>query len=118
MVAPQEEAKSKTLKEALSSYATKEWNNMMDEEMESMRINQVWDLVDLPSKCKTTENKQVLKVKCKADGSIERDKARLVVKGYPQQKGVDYEETFSSVVMFASICLIMAIVANLDLKLY
>ena len=90
----------------------------MDEEMESMRINQVWDLVDLPSGCTTIRNKWVLKVKHKPDGSIKRYNARLVTKGYIQQEGVDYEETFSLVVRFASILLILAIVANLDLELY
>ena len=47
----------------------------MDEEMESMRTNQVWDLVDLPPGRKSIGNKWILKIKRKADGSIERYKA-------------------------------------------
>ena len=52
----------------------------MNNEMESMRTNQVWDLEDLLLGRKAIGNKWVLKIKCKADGSIERYKARLVAK--------------------------------------
>jgi len=52
----------------------------MDEEMESMRSNHVWDLVDLLPNCKAIGNKWVLRVKRKADGAIERYKACLVAK--------------------------------------
>ena len=90
----------------------------MDEEIESMRTNQVWDLADLPPRRKTIRNKWVLKVKHKADGSIERYKACLIAKGYTQQEGEDYAKTFSLILRFASIHLISTIVANLDLELY
>ena len=41
-----------------------------------------------------------------------------MAKGYTQKEGVDYKETFSLVVRFASVRLILAIVANLNLELY
>lgn len=50
----------------------------MDEEIESMKSNQVWKLVDLPIGRKAIENKLIQKIKCKADGNIQRFKARLV----------------------------------------
>lgn len=54
----------------------------MKEELESMKTNKVWDLVDLPPGRRAIRNKWVLKVKRKAYGSIERYKARLVAKGF------------------------------------
>ena len=70
--------------------------------MESIRSNNVWELVDLPQGRKAIQNKWVLKIKHKVDGSIERYKTRLVTKGYTEQEGIDYEETFSHVMRFTS----------------
>ena len=77
----------------------------MEEGIESMKINQVWDLVDLPLGQRSIGNKWVLKIKRKVDGSIECYKARLVVKGYTQEEGIDYEDTFSPVVRITSFAL-------------
>ena len=115
MIASQDDDEPKTVQEVLSS---DKWMKAMNDEMDSMRTNQVWDLVELPSGHKAIRNKWVLKIKRKADRSIERYKARLVAKGYTQKEGVDYEETFSPIVRFASVRLILAIVANLNLELY
>jgi transposase InsO family protein len=104
--------------EALHSQDRDEWMTAMQEEMSSMDKNNVWELVDLPPGQKTIGNKWVLKVKRKADGSIDRYKARLVAKGYTQREGIDYEDTFSPVVRFASIRLILSIVAKQDLELF
>ncbi|XP_019258231.1 PREDICTED: uncharacterized protein LOC109236494 [Nicotiana attenuata] len=75
-------------------------------------------LVDLFEGRKAIGSKWVLKIKLKADGTVERYKARLVVKGYTQQKGIDNEETFSPHVRFTSVRLVLDIVASLDLELH
>ncbi|XP_070021524.1 uncharacterized mitochondrial protein AtMg00820-like [Nicotiana sylvestris] len=108
----------KSVTEALSSPGKDEWMKAMKEELESMKTNKVWDLVDLSPGRRAIRKKWVLKVKCKTDGSIERYKARLVAKGFTQEVGIDYEETFSPVVKFTSIRLLLAIVARLDLELH
>jgi hypothetical protein len=83
-----------------------------------MEKNNVWELVDLPPGHKTIGNKWVLKVKRKANGSIDKYKACLVAKGYTQREGIDYEDIFSPVVRFSIIRLILSIVAKHDLELF
>ncbi|KAL0396255.1 UNVERIFIED_CONTAM: Retrovirus-related Pol polyprotein from transposon TNT 1-94 [Sesamum calycinum] len=107
-----------TYEEAMTSLNANEWITAMKEEMSSMTKNSVWELVDLPTGCKTIGNKWFLKVKHKADGSIDKFKAWLVAKGYSHKEVIDYEETFSPVVRFASVRLILVIVAHLDLELF
>ena len=80
MIASQDNDEPKTVQEALSSFVSDEWMKAMNNEMESIRTNQVWNLEDLLLGRKAIGNKWVLKIKCKADGSIERYKARLVAK--------------------------------------
>ena len=118
LVTPEDDEEPKNVNEALKCPAKEKWMKAMEEEIQSMNSNQVWELVDLPAGRKAIGNKWILKIKRKADGSIERHKARLVAKGYTQQEGIDYEETFSPVVRFTSIRLILAIVASMDLELH
>ena len=67
----------------------------MQEELTSIEQNNTWDVVDLPTGKKAIGTKWVFKLKQKANGTIDRYKAQLVAKGYAQQKGIDYEETFA-----------------------
>ncbi|RVW91271.1 Retrovirus-related Pol polyprotein from transposon TNT 1-94 [Vitis vinifera] len=90
----------------------------MDDEMNSMYMNGVWDLVELPHGCKPVGCKWVFKTKCDSSGQIERYKARLVVKGYSQRERIDFKETFSLVSTKDSFRVIMAIVAHFDLELH
>ena len=87
----------------------------MKDEIDSMARNKVWELVDLPPQRKFIGNKWIFKIKHRADGSIDKFKTRLVAKGFTQVKGIDYEETLSPMVRFASICLLLALVAYFGL---
>jgi hypothetical protein len=61
------------------------------------------------SRMKSSWWKWVYKIKRKADGSIDRYKARLVAKGFEQHYNIDYDDMFSLLVKFASICLVISI---------
>ena len=62
------------------------WKKVTNDEMNSMYMNGVWDLVELPHGCKLVGCKWVFKTKCDFSRQIERYKARLVVKGYSQRE--------------------------------
>lgn len=90
----------------------------MNEEYESLIKNGTWQLVDPPKKDKIIDNKWVYKLKLNPDDTIERFKARLVVRGFTQSYGVNYKETFSPVVRPASVRAILAISAARKMKLF
>ena len=65
-----DEEEPKTIQEALSSPTSKEWIKAMEEEMNSMKSNQVLDMFDLPPSRKTIGNKWVLNIKVRWIGQL------------------------------------------------
>ena len=57
-------------------------------------------------------------IKCKRDGSIERYKARLVVKGFTQTYGINYQETFAPVAKINSIRVLLSLAVNFTWPLH
>ncbi|KAH9715667.1 hypothetical protein KPL71_021147 [Citrus sinensis] len=68
------------------------WRIAMDEEIKAIMKNDTWELTTLPKGHKAIGVKWVYKTKRNAKGEIERHKTRLVVKGYSQNAGINYDE--------------------------
>ena len=75
----------------------------MHEEMKSLHKNNTYKLMKLPKGKRALNNKWILKRKPEPNRSQPRYKVRLVVKGFSQKKGIDFEEIFSPVVKMFSI---------------
>jgi hypothetical protein len=90
----------------------------MDKEMDSLHMNDVWDLVKLPKDREAVGSKWVFKLKVFPDGLVERHKARLVAQGFSQKQGLDYDETFSPVVRFESLRTVIALAVQNSLKMH
>ena len=103
--------------DAVSDEHCDSWKRAMDAEMSSLNENQTWSLVDLPQGRKAIHNKWVYKVKTNPDGSVDKYKARLVIKGFSQRKGVDYSQTFSPVAKSSTIRSVIAVAASENMYL-
>ncbi|KAG8492847.1 hypothetical protein CXB51_010185 [Gossypium anomalum] len=86
--------------------------------MEIINKNDIWELVDKLVKKKVIRVKWVFKTKHNTDGSLNKHKVRLVVKGYNQQYGVDFLKTFAPVARLDTIRLLFALAAQKQWKLH
>jgi len=107
----------RTLAQALKSPLKNEWIKAMEAEFASLMLNETWDVVPRPIGRPVIGSKWVFKTKKKVDGTIDRYKARFVAKGYSQIHGLDYDETFSPVISFPSLRLILALALKYGLIL-
>ena len=84
----------------------------MAEEINALLKNNTWSLVPSSPKQNTVGCKWVFKVKRHPDGSVERFKAQLVAKGFHQQQGIDFHETFSPVIKPATIRTVISLAVS------
>lgn len=102
---------------AMSRSDANMWRDAMDDEHKSLIENETWQLVNLPPNRRPIDCKWVFKTKRDTNGNVSRYKARLVIKGCAQRKGIDYEETYAPVVRYTSIRYLMSIAAKFDLQI-
>jgi hypothetical protein len=89
----------------------------MQEELNNFKRNKMWYLVERP-KQNIVGTKWMFCSKQDERGVVTRNKARLVVKGYSQVEGLNFEETFALVASLESIHILLAYVTHHDFKLY
>lgn len=115
MFGPLADSTPKSFADAMNRPDSKHWWDALCTEIKAIIQNKTWDLVDLPPGKRTIPLKWVFRIKRDAKGNFEKYKARIVVKGYSQVAGLDFNETFAPVVRVDSVRVIFAIAAANDL---
>ncbi|KAL3506653.1 hypothetical protein ACH5RR_032035 [Cinchona calisaya] len=90
----------------------------MEKEITTIRKNETWNLVDLLEGKNVIGLKWVFKTKYDTDCSVQKYKFKLVARGYSQQQGIDFDETFSPIAHFEIVKTILAMAAQLKWKVY
>jgi transposase InsO family protein len=103
--------------DAMHSADAAQWEAAIKDEYDSLMLNKTWSISDLPPGRTAIKSRWVFKIKPGVRGSNPRYKARLVAKGFSQRYGIDYEETFSPVVKYDTLRIILSFVAALDLEM-
>ncbi|XP_069152019.1 uncharacterized mitochondrial protein AtMg00820-like [Solanum lycopersicum] len=104
----------KNIKEALGY---PDWIIAMQEELSQFERSKVWNLVPRPHDRTFIGTKWVFRNKLDGQGQIIRNKARLVVQGYNQEEGINYDETFAPVARMEAIRMFIAFAAHMEFKL-
>ena len=103
-------------KEALQRPDATKWIDAMQDEYNSLMKNKTWEVVDDPKDQHVISSRWVLRRKLGADGNVVKYKARFVGRGFEQIHGVDFDETFASVVKQPSYRILFALQAMLGWK--
>ncbi|KAL7306915.1 hypothetical protein TKK_0001074 [Trichogramma kaykai] len=117
MEAVEQDIEPTNFHDAVNCSNSDNWIQAMQEEMKAFEENQTWKLVHPPAGKHVIDNRWVLRIKYKPDGTVDRYRARLVARGMLQRAEIDYEETFSPVARYDSIRALIAIAANERLTL-
>ncbi|GJT58075.1 retrovirus-related pol polyprotein from transposon TNT 1-94 [Tanacetum coccineum] len=105
----------KNYKDALTQAC---WIEAMQEELHEFERLEVWELVPRPDKVMVITLKWIYKVKLDEMGGILKNKARLVARGYRQEEGIDFEESFALVARLDAIRIFLAYAAHMNMIVY
>ncbi|GJR71146.1 retrovirus-related pol polyprotein from transposon TNT 1-94 [Tanacetum coccineum] len=105
----------KNYKDALTQAC---WIEAMQEELHEFERLEVWELVPPPDKVFVISLKWIYKVKLDELGGILKNKARLVARGYRQEEGIDFEESFAPVARLEAIRIFLAFAAHMNMVIY
>ncbi|CAI7923657.1 unnamed protein product [Closterium sp. NIES-54] len=86
-----------SMEEALAGDDREAWLASREDEFQSHMENETWTLTNLPPGRKALDCTWVLCMKTDAEGRLERRKTRLVIKGFQQREGIDFQEVFAPV---------------------
>jgi len=106
---------SKRVKDALLD---EDWIQAMQDELNQFERSKVCHLVPLPEGRTIIGTKWVYRNKLDENGIVTRNKERLVVQGYNQKEGIDYDETFALVARLQAIRVLIAFVVFKEFTLY
>jgi len=90
----------------------------MQEELHQFGRNKVWRLVPQSEDRTIIGTKWVFRNKLDGLGTVTRNNVRLVVQGYNQEEGIDYEETFAPIARIEALRILIAFAAHIEIKLY
>ncbi|GJS02567.1 retrovirus-related pol polyprotein from transposon TNT 1-94 [Tanacetum coccineum] len=90
----------------------------MQEELNEFEHLEVWELVPRPDKVMVITLKWIYKVKLDELGGILKNKVRLVARGYRQEEGIDFEESFAPVARLEAIRIFLAFAAHMNMIVY
>ncbi|GJW92775.1 retrovirus-related pol polyprotein from transposon TNT 1-94 [Tanacetum coccineum] len=105
----------KTYKDALTQSC---WIEAMQEELNEFERLEVWKLVPRPDKVMIITLKWIYKVKLDDLEGILKNKARLVARGYHQEEGINFEESFAPVARLDVIRIFLAYAAHMNMFVY
>jgi hypothetical protein len=92
-----------------TALADPHWQRAMEKEYVALLANHTWDLVSCPPGTNVVTGKWLFCHKLTSDGSLDRYKARWVLQGFTQRPRVDYDETFSPIVKFATVYIVLSL---------